>query len=296
MRRKKVFLADDSITIQKVVELTFSEGNYEVICVGNGSLAMQRVAEIRPDVALLDVVMPEHSGYEVCAAIKKNPDLQWMPVLLLTGAFEAYDPGRAKEAGADGHMTKPFESRGLIARVEQLLAAHPRPGAQEEPDEEVAQAPARPSSPAAAKPPSIPAAAQTVRMKAAELFTTVPPGPARVPPAKAPDRAGQAPPSPPSPPASLRTAPSAPQPTPGAYRPAAPSMEARSAPAPLAPASNPPAPAIPPETLQRAVREAVADIADKVVREVAWEVIPDLAEAIIRRRIRELEDEAVGKS
>ena len=73
-------------------------------------------------------------------------------------------------------------------------------------------------------------------------------------------------------------------------------MEARSAPAPPAPGGSPPAPAIPPETLQRAVREAVAEIADKVVREVAWEVIPDLAEAIIRRRIRELEDEAVGKS
>jgi len=73
-------------------------------------------------------------------------------------------------------------------------------------------------------------------------------------------------------------------------------MEPRHAPAPAAQAANPPALTVPPETLHRAVREAVAEIADKVVREVAWEVIPDLAEAIIRRRIRELEEEAVGKS
>jgi len=84
--KKRIFLADDSITIQKVVELTFSEEDYDVVCVSNGAAAMQRIGEASPDIALLDVIMPDRSGYEICAHTKKDKDLAWMPVLLLTGA------------------------------------------------------------------------------------------------------------------------------------------------------------------------------------------------------------------
>ena len=62
---KTILLADDSITIQKVVELTFSDGDYRVFCVSNGAQAIRKAAEVRPDVALLDVIMPEKNGYEV---------------------------------------------------------------------------------------------------------------------------------------------------------------------------------------------------------------------------------------
>jgi len=120
---KKILLADDSITIQKVVELTFSEGDYQVFAVGNGALALRKVHEVRPDIALLDVIMPEASGYEVCEKLKRDPDTSRIPVLLLTGTFEPFDRRRADAAGADGHLTKPFESQVLIARVEELIAS-----------------------------------------------------------------------------------------------------------------------------------------------------------------------------
>src|SRR5262245_20789758 len=120
---KKILLADDSITIQKVVELTFSEGDYQVFAVGNGTQALRKVHEVKPDIALLDVIMPEASGYEVCEKLKRDPDTSRIPVLLLTGTFEPFDRRRAEAAGADGHLTKPFESQVLISRVEELIAS-----------------------------------------------------------------------------------------------------------------------------------------------------------------------------
>lgn len=122
---KKILLADDSITIQKVVELTFSEGDYQVVCVGNGAQALKKLSEARPDVVLLDVIMPEKNGYEVCEQIKRNPATSGIPVLLLTGTFEPFDRKRADQAGANGHLTKPFESQALVSKVEELIAATP---------------------------------------------------------------------------------------------------------------------------------------------------------------------------
>jgi CheY-like chemotaxis protein len=124
---KKILLADDSITIQKVVELTFSEGDYQVFSVGNGAQALKKIHEVRPDVALLDVIMPEANGYEVCEKVKRNPETSWIPVLLLTGTFEPFDRKRADAAGANGHLTKPFESQMLVSKVEELIASSHHP-------------------------------------------------------------------------------------------------------------------------------------------------------------------------
>jgi CheY-like chemotaxis protein len=120
---KTILLADDSITIQKVVELTFSDGEYRVLCVSNGAQALRKIAEARPDIALLDVIMPEKNGYEVCEAMKADPATAGIPVLLLTGTFEPFDRQRAEAAGAEGHLTKPFESHALVARVDELIAS-----------------------------------------------------------------------------------------------------------------------------------------------------------------------------
>src|SRR5512132_1997779 len=119
---KKILLADDSITIQKVIELTFSDEDFEVATVGNGRLAIDRVQELRPDIVLCDIIMPEKDGYEVCEFIKTNPNLSHIPVLLLTGAFEPFDQERAARVGCDGFLAKPFEPQTLIAKVKELLA------------------------------------------------------------------------------------------------------------------------------------------------------------------------------
>src|SRR5688572_25465029 len=119
---KKILLADDSITIQKVIELTFSDEDFEVVTVGNGRLALERVQESPPDILLCDIIMPEKDGYDVCDFVKKNPALAHIPVLLLTGAFEPFDQERAARVGCDGFLAKPFEPQTLIAKVKELLA------------------------------------------------------------------------------------------------------------------------------------------------------------------------------
>jgi CheY-like chemotaxis protein len=128
---KKILLADDSITIQKVIELTFSDEDFEVVTVGNGRLAIEKAQEVRPDVVLCDIIMPEKDGYEVCDFIKKSPTLSHVPVLLLTGAFEPFDQERAARVGCDGFLAKPFEPQTLIAKVKDLLsqAASKQPAA-----------------------------------------------------------------------------------------------------------------------------------------------------------------------
>lgn len=118
----KLLLADDSVTIQKVIELTFADEDIEVIAVSNGAQAISIAPMERPDIVLADVGMPERDGYEVAAFIKRTPSLSHVPVLLLTGAFEPIDEGRAKAAGCDGVLVKPFEPQMVISRVKDLIA------------------------------------------------------------------------------------------------------------------------------------------------------------------------------
>ncbi len=118
---KKLLLADDSVTIQRVIELTFSGEDVQVLAVSDGEEAIARIAAEKPDIILADIGMPKRSGYEVSAFVKGRPELAHIPVLLLAGAFEPVDEAKAKEAGCDGVLVKPFEPQHVIARVRELL-------------------------------------------------------------------------------------------------------------------------------------------------------------------------------
>jgi CheY-like chemotaxis protein len=118
----KLLLADDSVTIQRVIELTFADEDVQVVAVGDGKQAIARAQSDRPDIVLADVGMPERDGYEVAAFIKGAPELKHIPVLLLTGAFEPVDEARAQAVGCDGVLVKPFEPQMVINRVKDLLA------------------------------------------------------------------------------------------------------------------------------------------------------------------------------
>jgi CheY-like chemotaxis protein len=119
---KKLLLADDSVTIQKVVNLTFADEGIEVITAGDGDAAMRMVSENAPDLVMADVNMPGVSGYELCAQIKQNENTKHTPVILLVGSFEPFDEAEAKRVGADDFLTKPFQSiRQLVNKVTTLL-------------------------------------------------------------------------------------------------------------------------------------------------------------------------------
>jgi len=119
---KKLLLADDSITIQKVVDLTFADEGVTVLTVNNGREAIEKLSEFAPDIVLADVFMPQLSGYEVCEHIKQNEQLKHIPVMLLVGSFEPFDQAEARRVGADDTLTKPFQSiRSLIDKVGALV-------------------------------------------------------------------------------------------------------------------------------------------------------------------------------
>ena len=122
MSQRKLLLADDSITIQKVVNLTFADEGIEVITVSDGNSAMERLAETAPDLVLADVNMPGLNGYELCEKIRATEHLKNTPVILLVGSFEPFDEEKAKTVGADDFLTKPFQSiRQLVNKVMELL-------------------------------------------------------------------------------------------------------------------------------------------------------------------------------
>lgn len=121
--RRRILLADDSVTIQKVIELTFMDEDYDVKAVSNGDEAVAALPDVKPDFVIADVHMPGANGYEVC---RRSKEIQpGVPVLLLVGTFEPFDEGQARAAGADSFLKKPFDSQELLQRVQELVSSRP---------------------------------------------------------------------------------------------------------------------------------------------------------------------------
>jgi CheY-like chemotaxis protein len=148
---KTLLLADDSVTIQKVVGITFANEDVELVTVDNGDDALVRARQIKPDLVLADIGMPGLDGYALCGAIRKDPDIAHTPVLLLTGTFETYDEEKAREVGANGYISKPFEAQALVDRVQAMLAQKVAPPPRAVPPTRPITVPVAPS---AAMPPA----------------------------------------------------------------------------------------------------------------------------------------------
>lgn len=158
----KILLADDSLTIQKVVELTFSDAETRLMAVGSGDRAVQALDDFQPDIVLADVVMPGLTGYDVCEAVKRRPGGPFVPVVLLTGTFEPFDRARAERVGSDAIVTKPFDSHALQGLVRDLVT-RARAARQEA------------ETAALAAPPPAPEPPPTMILSVAELEEEAPP-------------------------------------------------------------------------------------------------------------------------
>jgi len=307
---KKILLADDSLTIQKVVELTLSGTGYELTCVSDGRKAIESLEASPPDLILADVVMPEKNGYEVCEAVKGDPATARIPVILLAGTFEPFDRERADRVGNDMVITKPFDAHQLVERIDALLARTPAPAA----------AP-REETPAPREEEAAPFATMSlddtlpVSGRAAAPTEVNPFGPdhdfsfSARPENREPDSEGPAPWFSPEGEPAGQAAPSeetpveqpASEPPAMLGRPESPIEEisARDAeilfdvpfePGPLTAAGA--APIVPELTeaqIDAIAARVVQKLSDRVVREIAWDVVPDLAERAVKRRIEELE-------
>jgi CheY-like chemotaxis protein len=349
---RKLLLADDSATIQKVIDLTFADEGVQVVAVGNGQEAIDQILEFAPDIVLADVFMPSPNGYEVCEYVKTNEKLKHIPVMLLVGSFEPFDEAEARRVGADDILTKPFQSiRRLIDRVGSLVSSPPvekeSPTAElpkvQKPEEEAAfmdtyelevtTADTMPLKDAAVPPESLPreenmepvvtedssdvlldlGELEPVRASAEDdefvldLDDDVPVA------APASARAFVEP--------QVKEAVAAVGAYESTYQPEVHSSFADTQEVPYAsemhdvavvepePESQPvlaepvPAPTagtstsmtadqLSPEMIDAIARRAVELMSDKVIREIAWEVVPDLAELLIKRQLEEKESQA----
>jgi len=123
---RKILLADDSVTAQNMGRKILVDAGYEVVTVNNGSAALKRVNESKPDLVVLDVYMPGYSGLEVCQRLKEASETAHIPVLLTVGKLEPFKPDEARRARADAHIVKPFEASELLsalAHLEDRIAA-----------------------------------------------------------------------------------------------------------------------------------------------------------------------------
>lgn len=245
---RTILLADDSVTIQKVVELTFLDEDYKVVAVGDGAEAIGRLGELAPDLVIADVHMPGADGYEVAEAVQRSR--AGTPVLLLVGTFEVFDTERAARVGASGHLKKPFDSQDLLRRAKELI-----------------------SGVAAAPPAPAPEPRATVALPPLGAATWVEPSSALPSLDDAPDFDLSSPPTP--------------DPEPIAPPPSVAAPATRPVESPSAATSN--GGALSDADVERIARRVAELVGDQVVRDVAWEVVPDLAEVLLKARIRELE-------
>ncbi len=300
----RILVADDSVTIQKVVELTLSREGVELVPARSGEEAIRKAQEAKPDLMLIDLSMPDRSGYEVCATLRKNPLFKQVPIILLAGTFEPFNEAEGRRVGANDFVSKPFDSQTLIGKVRQLLSSKPvapEPPVTPPPEEfllELEKAPSdmpvvfEPSTLLAEEPPS-PVVPQEPTVPVYDL--TLEEGPVLPLKAIVPEEEERL----------VSTAPDAPPeltfelPELVVERETPEVQEIQEVQVP------PQAFAIPPATVEVLAKEVADKVAAQIAQElrtqlldrvekVIWEVVPDLAEHLISQEIQRIRNEVEG--
>ena len=119
--RRKILIVDDERYILHILDFSLGAEGYEVITAGDGEQAVERSRSDKPDLIVMDIMMPKMDGFEACKAIKADPDTRNIPVIMLTAKGREVDKKRGLDAGADEYLTKPFSPAKLIERVQVVL-------------------------------------------------------------------------------------------------------------------------------------------------------------------------------
>ena len=118
---KRILIADDEPNIVVSLEFLMKQRGYDIRVVSNGADALEAVGEFRPDLILLDVMMPRVSGYDVCQKVRENPEWQGIKIIMLSAKGRDVEVTKGIAIGADAYVTKPFSTRDLIAKVGEML-------------------------------------------------------------------------------------------------------------------------------------------------------------------------------
>jgi len=305
----RILIVEDSVTMRKVMEMTFAGEDAELLVVENGELAIQHGADFAPDVAFIDASLPGIDGYEVTRAIKSDPGLSSTAVILMASQHRPLDAARASEVGADDHMLKPFDTQEAIDKASSLsgrvVAMSDRPSIPvarpaTTPSRPVAQASYRPTPPplpvgSGVQPsrpaPTTPLSGAQVSVAPSMAASLHPEAPAAKIVSAPPREVSRAPSAqvPSAPPASGRSAPptsdrSAP-PTSGRSAPPTSGLEAAGASGAL---SHSVVERLETLGLTPDQVEGVLKLSAEVVERVVWEVVPELAETLIREELHRL--------
>jgi DNA-binding response OmpR family regulator len=120
---RKVLIVDDEPNILTALEFLFRRSGYDVRLASNGAEALEQVETYRPDVMLLDIMMPVKNGYEVCQNVRERPHLAGMKIVMLSAKGSEAEINKGLSLGADRYVTKPFSSKDLLAMIDQLFDA-----------------------------------------------------------------------------------------------------------------------------------------------------------------------------
>jgi len=119
--KKKILIVEDEESLLKLESILLTSKGYEVRGVANGQAALEAIAEEKPDLVLLDIMLPEIDGFEVCQRIKADPETRDLPVIMLTAKKSRDDMARGEKVGADWYITKPFKSAMVIETIQRFL-------------------------------------------------------------------------------------------------------------------------------------------------------------------------------
>jgi len=123
MDQKKILIADDNENIREALTYLLEDEGYQLRLAKDGADTLQQVKEFRPDIILLDIMMPEINGYDVCRAVKSDPSLQKTYVIMLTAKGQVAEQERGKEVGADEYVVKPFSPMDILSKIKHVLDA-----------------------------------------------------------------------------------------------------------------------------------------------------------------------------
>ncbi len=122
MAKGKILVVDDEVYIVHILDFSLRMEGYEVVTALDGEQALEKVKSDRPDLVVLDIMMPKLDGYDTCKRLKANPETHDIPVILLSAKGRNVDQRMGFEAGADDYITKPFSPRKLVEKINSILA------------------------------------------------------------------------------------------------------------------------------------------------------------------------------
>ena len=119
---KKVLIIDDKLAVVELVKATLEGEEYQIICAFDGEEALKKIGKEKPDLVLLDIVMPKMDGLEVLAKVKKDPQTKDIPIIMLTAKGQKLDKDKGRRLGAEDYIIKPFSPSHLLRKIEEIMA------------------------------------------------------------------------------------------------------------------------------------------------------------------------------